>query len=94
MTIHAPESLRTKNRRLDRRLAEINGVAAAMRAGAVLHFTYRPTAQWVLSTGAAVTDAVARVLIANPNIIGVGDALFDGTPSQTYRWAEPTCCGS
>jgi hypothetical protein len=87
MTIHTPKDLQAKNRRLDRRLAEINDAAAALRAGAALHLTYRPTAQWALSTGATVTDAVARAIIANPNVISVGDALFDGVPSQTYRWS-------
>jgi hypothetical protein len=86
MTIHSPASLRAKNRRLDRRLAEINDAAAALRAGAALHLTYQPAAQWLLSTGVAVTDTVACMIIANPNVIAVGDALFDGVPSQTYRW--------
>jgi len=87
MTIHSPASLRAKNRRLDRRIMEINDVAAAMRGGAVLHLTYRPTPRWTLSpTGTEVSAAAAQILIENSNIVGVGDALFDGMPSQTYRW--------
>jgi hypothetical protein len=87
MTVHTPSGLRAKNRRLDRRLVGANRAAAAMRAGAALHLAYRSGgAQWTLSTGEAVSDAVARVLIANPNIVGVGDALFAGELSQTWRW--------
>jgi len=87
MTIPTPASLPAKNRRLDRRLIGANRAAAIMRSGAALHLTHRPGgAQWTLSTGEAVSDAVARVLIANPNIVGVGDALFAGELSQTWRW--------
>ena len=86
MAIHTPARLQAKNRRLDRRLAEVNHVAACMRAGDALHLADRPSPHWALSTGATVTDAAARVLIANPNVVGVGDVLFDGMPSQTYRW--------
>ena len=60
---------------------------ALLSGGAALHLSYRSGgAQWTLSTGEAVSDAVARVLIANPNIVGVGDALFAGELSQTWRW--------
>ena len=83
--IHTPTSLRTKSRRLDRRLSGINHAIAVMRSGAALHLSYRSGgAQWTLSTGEAVSDAVAR--IANPNIVGVADALFAGELSQTWRW--------
>ena len=60
MTIHTPKDLQAKNRRLDRRLAEINDAAAALRAGAALHFAYRPTTHWTLSTGVTVTDETAH----------------------------------
>jgi hypothetical protein len=89
MTIPTPSSLRAKNRRLDRRLDGIKRAAAAMRAGAALCLAYRSGgAQWTLSTGEAVSDAVARALIANPNIVGVGDALFAGELSQTWRYVK------
>ena len=85
--ILTPANLRVRNRRLDRRLSGINHAAAVMRGGAALHLTYRSGgAHWTLSTGEAVSDAVARLLIANPNIVGVGDALFAGELSQTWRW--------
>jgi len=88
MTIHTPASLHAKNRRLDRRLAEINDAAAAMRAGAALHFSFQPTPRWTLSTGVTVADESARIITANPNVVCVGPALFDGVPSQTYRWVS------
>jgi hypothetical protein len=88
MTIHTTASLQAKRRRLDRRLAEINHAAAALRAGAVLHLTYlRSAPQWTLSTGVMISDAAARAIVVSPNIVAVGDVLFDGMPSQTYRWA-------
>jgi hypothetical protein len=60
-----------------------------MRSGAALHLTHRPGGgQWTLSTGETISDAVARVLLANPNIVGVGDALFAGELGQTWRWEE------
>jgi hypothetical protein len=31
---------------------------------------------------------VAAIVIAHPNIAGVGDCLFANGPSQTWRWAE------
>jgi hypothetical protein len=87
MTIHTPTSLRAKNRRLDRRLVGVNRAVVTMRAGAALHLAYRSGgAQWTLSTGEAVSNAIAHSLIANPNIVGVGDALFAGELSQTWRW--------
>ena len=87
MTIHTRASLRNKDRRLDRRLGGINRATAAMRGGAALHLTHRPGGeQWALSTGEGVSNAVARALVAHPNIVGVGDALFDGMPAQTWRW--------
>jgi hypothetical protein len=85
--IHTPASLRVKTRRLDRRLSGINHAAAVMRSGAALHLTYRSGGpQWTLSNGEAVSNVVARALIADPNIVGVGDALFAGELSQTWRW--------
>jgi hypothetical protein len=72
----------------------VNHCAACMRAGAALHLTYGSQTPWTLSNGMAVTNAVARVLVASPNVVGVGDTLFGEGPSQTFRWVEPTCCGS
>ena len=85
--ILTPANLRVRNRRLDRRLSGINHAAAVMRGGAALHLTYRSGGpQWALSTGEAVSNVVARALIAHPNIVGVGDALFAEELAQTWRW--------
>ena len=42
---------------------------------------------WRLSVAAAeVPDAVARLVIQRADIVPVGDVLFDGCLSQTYRY--------
>jgi hypothetical protein len=41
--------------------------------------------RWFLSNGDPVPDAIARRVIASPEIIDVGDSLFPSGPAQTYR---------
>jgi hypothetical protein len=41
--------------------------------------------RWWLSNGESVPDAIARRVIADMNIVGVGDSLFPAGPCQTYR---------
>jgi len=66
VTIHTSLSLRSRTRRVDRKLAQAENVLNAMRAGASLHLTYsRSGAQWVLSTGRSVSDAAARAVVAS-----------------------------
>jgi hypothetical protein len=36
-----------------------------------------------------VGSEVARAVISHPNIVGVGDMLFDGMLAQTFRFTEP-----
>jgi hypothetical protein len=80
-------TLRTRNRRIDRKLATAQLVLAEMRNGAALHLTHaRGGPIWALSTGKQITDHVARLVIASSNVVGVGDALFAGCRAQTYRW--------
>jgi hypothetical protein len=77
-------------KRLDRVNLGVAGVLKAMqRDGCALHCEIAETGQlWWLSDGRRVRRTVARIVIINPNIIGVGSALFDdGTPAQTYRYA-------
>jgi hypothetical protein len=81
MTITASK-LRNRSRRIDRINATVEGVLAAMKAGQCLHCEFGPRgSNWKLSNGRYVADAVARVIIANPSV--VGDALWAGTTSQT-----------
>jgi len=43
---------------------------------------------WLLTLCGTVPADVAAIVIAHPNIAGVGDCLFANGPSQTWRWAE------
>jgi hypothetical protein len=87
MTIHTTVSLQTKRHRLEAHLEAAQHVLTAMRRGAALHlrFTQRGP-QWQLSSGRRVSDEVAKMVTASASVVGVGDALFEGAPSQTWRW--------
>ena len=53
-----------------------------------LTLTYRNgTPVWRLGN-IHVEDGAAKIVTTHPNIVGVGDALFAGTRSQTYRFVE------
>jgi hypothetical protein len=78
-----PRSLR----RLDWLNEAIAHALDEMRNGQSLHLQYEPAGPvWRLAAGRRLHDAVARMVIVNPNVISVGDALFESAPSQTYRW--------
>jgi hypothetical protein len=97
--IPTPASLAKAARRLDRR-AQIKRkreerakrVLERLKAGALLRRHHqRGRIVWCLVwksgsefvTHEAVTDA-----LTSGQIVGVGDTLFEGAPSQTYRYAE------
>ena len=65
-------------------------VLSAMRNGACLYRTNSDTlTRWSLSSGGHVEHAVAQVVIARPDVTGVGDTLFgDRALSQTFRYVE------
>jgi len=51
-SIHSPRELQLKGRHLDRTNAAAERVVAAMRSGATLHRTHRPSStSWQLSNG-------------------------------------------
>jgi len=77
MIVPTPSSLARSARRLDRHVRGMTGVLAHMRAGAVmrLHFA-RGKPVWLLSPGSEVPLEVAALVIAHPNVCGVGDSLF------------------
>jgi hypothetical protein len=87
-SIHTAPALAHKARRLDRRNHSVEGVLAAMRQGASLHLSFSPRPHWRLSTGTWLTDEMARTLINLPNATAVGDALFAGELSQTFRYTS------
>lgn len=91
MPIHTFRSRRNVARRLDRRNLSAEAVVNRMYEGArlCLHYDRRRGPVWRLSViGAEVPDETARLVIKHPDIVAVGDALFDGVPSQTYRYAR------
>jgi hypothetical protein len=79
-------SLYRNRRRADRKLAAAALVLDAMRGGAALHLEYTPPPRWTLSNGHEVPDEIARLVVASASVVGVGDALFAGVASQTFRW--------
>jgi hypothetical protein len=88
--IHTPGELARKARRLDRRNRAVEQALSELQRGASLHLSFSPCRHWRLSTGVPVSDEVGRAIIALPDVVGVGDSLFEGEPSQTFRHAE-TC---
>jgi len=61
-----------------------------MAMGCSLHrgLDHRKHVQWTLSDGEVIDDEIARLVIKNSNIAGVGDTLFPefGELSQTFRY--------
>ena len=41
-----------------------------------------------MSNGRYVNDAVARIVITDKGVVGVGDTLFADGTSQTWRFVE------
>jgi hypothetical protein len=63
-------------------------VVIALQNGQVLHHECSSTrSRWWLSGGSQVDGRTARVVTADPVIVGV-DALFTDVPAQTWRWHE------
>jgi hypothetical protein len=90
MAIPTVAELRRKHRRLDRRRASAATVMARLQRGASLNLSFeRGLRRWCLSDdGTSIPEAVAKIIIADHRVVGVGDALFRNLPSQTYRYAE------
>lgn len=87
--VHIASEPRRSNRRLDRRLANVDQVLGAMRKGEALHLQYennRP--HWSLSGGRNVIADTAALVIGNASVAPVGDALFQGMPGQEWRVAK------
>jgi hypothetical protein len=58
-----------------------------MQRGASLHMSFgRDGRSWMLSDGDCISDAVALLVLAHPSVVGVGDSLFAGSSSQTFRY--------
>jgi hypothetical protein len=84
-----PSTLRNHSRRLDRLNDGVAAVLHAMRNGATLHLEFYETGpKWRTSNGRYVNGAVARVVITDKRVAGVGDTLFADGTSQTWRFVE------
>jgi hypothetical protein len=60
---------------------------AAMRNGEILYHEFgRNGLRWWLSGGATVNVNVARIITANPNVVGAG-AMF-GVQAQSWCWVS------
>ena len=87
MTIHTPASLRTTRRLVDRRITKAELVLKAMQNGCSLNLQFtRNGRHWTLSGGRQVSDETAQFVIGSASVVGVGESLFAGAASQTYRW--------
>lgn len=88
--IRTAEKLDAQGRRLGRINSRTARILELMqRRGVTLHLDQSGTRPvWWLSTGERVDEQVAALLVGRPSIVGVGDALIAGVPSQTYRYAE------
>ena len=75
-------------RRLDRERKQAEVVISAMRDGAALHRQLGKQPRWFLSTGRAVADQIAQLVIFHHQVVGVGDSLFGPSLSQTFRWID------
>ena len=84
---HNIRQLALQARKLDRLNTRTSQVIAAMRGGAALQLEYRAQ-RWRLTNGCEVHPEVARLVIGNPNVAGVGDVLFVGMLAQTFRYVE------
>jgi hypothetical protein len=76
----------------DRIAAKAAATISAMHAGEALHLRHdRHGAVWWLSrSGTRVADEVAQLVIKNPTVADVGDALPLGVdvPAQTFRYVD------
>jgi hypothetical protein len=84
--------IRKQHQRDDRLKAKAAAVIDAMRRGQTLHrhhAWYGPI-WWLSKDGHRISDEVAQLVIVNPAIVSVGDALpFNiDIPAQTWRYVE------
>jgi hypothetical protein len=74
---------------LDRRHLSAEAVKTVMQRGAALHLHFDRTGPvWMLSDGRRVSDEAAKFVLASVNVVSVGEALFCGATSQTFRYVN------
>jgi hypothetical protein len=77
--------LQATNRRLDHFRHRLDEALAAMKQGAILQQFQNGFPLWRLSTGAAISAAVAKVITNSPDVTGAGDGLFGTSQTFYYR---------
>jgi hypothetical protein len=83
------QDLQRQARRLDRLNAAKERALTAMRNGAALHCRHgRGHTVWWLSTGKILPPGVGSAMVRDPRVAGVGDGLFEGEFSQTFRFVD------
>jgi hypothetical protein len=84
--VPAPTTLKRARARIDRNRRAADRIVATMRDQAqALHVSHEKLGDhWWLSNGIRVTAEAAKLVIAHPDIVSVGDGLFH-TLGQTYR---------
>jgi hypothetical protein len=88
MSIPAVQSL-ARTVVLDRRHLSAKAVKIAMRRGGALHLHFGRTGPvWMLSDGRRVSDEAAKFVLASVNVVSVGEAVFCGATSQTFRYVD------
>ena len=89
MPIPTAASLRRQRSKIDAQRKYVERLVERMkRENLSLHLCLQPDgSHWRLSNGRVVQDATARRLVQQHEVIGCGDALFDGALSQVYRVA-------
>jgi hypothetical protein len=86
---HTVAQLRRQGKRLERLNVTVTATLAAMCRGEALHLHFgRYGPVWRLTSGRTVPAEVAQIVAKNPNVAGVGDALFNDIPAQTWRYVE------
>jgi hypothetical protein len=90
--ISAAERTRRHNkdgaRRLARFNAKVENALADMRRGAALHLCFTEIGPvWQLSSGEVLPNRIAQAVTDHRDVVGVGYALFDDGPGQTWRYA-------
>lgn len=64
-------------------------VITDMQRGQSLHLHYEHgRSQWRLSDGTAVSEGIAKKVVAHDCVVGANDSLFRTMPSQTRRFIE------
>ena len=89
MTDYSPEQLKKRRAKEARKMRDVGRVLVSMRGGQALHqHLDQYGRRWTLTNGTFVNNEVAAVVVNHCDVIDCGDALFEGAPSQTYRYAD------